>query len=102
MEKTRFPEKKPLSIDSSLNELLQETIDAKAPKGVIRFTGASDNLRIAFVCIVSDEDGYMRAIEAYEQGRDAFALKAVNSVLDHVRENGVPEKNDDLNLVLHA
>jgi hypothetical protein len=102
LEKTKFEESKPLTIDSTLSDLLKATIDNKSPKGVIRFTGATDNLRVAFVCIVSDQEGYMRAMEAYEQGRDEFALKVVNTVLDHVREHGVPKRNDELNLVLHS
>lgn len=102
MEKTKFSEPKKLTIDSSLSDLLSATIANQSPKGVIRFTGATDNLRVVFMCIVSDEDGYMRAIESYEEGRDAFTLKAVNAVLDHVRANGVPKTNEELNLVLHS
>lgn len=109
MEKTVFVESTKASpvdqtakieLDSTLNDLLLATLNSQAPKGVIRFSNGKAS--IAFVCIVSDEQGYMQAIQAYEQGRDEFTLKAVNAVLDHVRKHGVPERNDDLNMVLHA
>jgi hypothetical protein len=92
---------KTLSLKSTLGELLHETIENKGPKGVVRIP-VSTSRNVAFVCIISDDDGYMRAIEAYEEGRDLFAQKVANAVLDSVRANGIPEKNSELKLHLHA
>jgi phosphotransferase system HPr-like phosphotransfer protein len=91
----------PLSLKSTLQQLLLETIENKSPKGVLRL-GVGKNRNVTFVCIISDEDGYMRAMQAYEEGRDEFAARVANAVLDSVRANGIPEKNSDLKLHLHS
>jgi hypothetical protein len=95
------PQPQTLGLKSTLGRLLQETIANKSPKGVLRIQ-AGPGRYVAFVCIVSDDQGYLDAIQAYENGRDQFTIKAVNAVLDHVRANGVPEKNSDLTLHMHS
>jgi hypothetical protein len=92
---------KTLGLKSTLGQLLTETISNKAPKGVLRIQAGPDRY-VAFVCIVSDEQGYMQAIQAYENGRDEFAVRVANAVLNACRQNGVPEKNSDFVLHMHS
>lgn len=78
---------------STLQELLEATAGAGLPKAVARFD-AGGGRDIAFVCFAGDAEGYLQVIEAYEQGRDAYANQVANAVTADIAENGLPTKGE--------
>ena len=87
-----------LKLSSPIADLINATIDDKAPSLAVAWTLESGQ-EVVVVALVSDADGAMAALRAYEQGRDAFALKTANAVVKSIADNGLPEK---MNVVLHS
>lgn len=90
-----------ITLDTPLKDLLYMARDLGHSKSLASFDFGEGRV-VTFMCFAVDAEGYGRAVQAYEDGRDEYARKVADAVIHDIKTNGIPKEGERLNLELGA